>query len=229
MSSKGIIISSGLFILFLFNTCVKDELKEPVLVNFEFSLDTDTEEGKFLKFDQGDLAFQGLEFEGDREAGQDVFFTSEFDDLEVDLDSRQASEEVSFDIPQGIYNRIEIRLGNAELILGPELVYTGIYNSIHDGDIPVRIEFLDIDPIEMIAESSNAGSEIVLNKDVPANAQVIFDPVFLFQVSNSRQLESADISMIDGQPIIIISKDSNTVIFNIIINRLERSVNVIFN
>lgn len=230
MSVKSVLIIIQLILLTTIGACIKDELTEPVQVSLQFSMNTEPEEGKYLKFDQGELIFGSLEFEGNREAGEDIFFVSTLENnLEADLDSRQSNQEVQYDIPQGIYNRIKLRIGNDGLDTGPVITYTGTYSSIHDGDIPVRIEFTGIEALQIDGINGTTGGDIVLNKEKPATAELYFDPFFLFQISNSRQLESATVSIVDGEPVIIISKDSNSVIFNIIINRLERSVSAIFN
>ena len=211
-------------------SCLDDELKEPVSVKFEFSMDLEADGGKFLEFDGGELSLNALEFDGDREAGEDFYFLSEFEsELEVDLLNKNQNQEVFFDIPQGIYTRIKLQIGNEAMTTGPIITFSGVYSSVRDGDIPVRIEFTNIDPIEIVAEDINNDPEIVLNKDVSTIVTISFDPDFLSQVSNSRQLESADITEVEGESVIVISENSNSVIFNIIVNRLERSVRAIFN
>lgn len=230
MKIKLTIIIIGLLTTIFIGSCLDDELKEPVLVNFEFLMDIDIENGKYLKFDQGELMLNALEFDGVREAGEDFYFLSTFEEeLKVDFFEKTINQQVSFDIPQGIYERIKLRIGNDEMTTGPNLIFGGIYSSLKDGDIPVRIEFSNIDPIEMVAENISSDPDIVLNKEIPTTVEISFDPDFLLQMANSRQLESADISVIDGEPMIIISNDSNSVIFNIIVNRLERSAKAVFN
>ena len=214
----------------LMSSCEKDELTLPTTVIFEFSMNVNEEDGKFLQFDQGELSFNALEFDGDREAGQDIFFLSEFEDsVEVDLDLEVASENVSYDVPQGVYKRIKLRIGSNSLTAGPRINYGGIYNSARNGDIEVRIEFSGDEPIEMNAVGPSANNEIVLNKNMPTTAEIHFDPLILFQFANSRQLESADVIIIEGNPVIIISKDANITIFNQIVSRLERSITATFN
>jgi len=181
-----------------------------------------------LQFDQGDLFFNFIEFEGDREAGNDILFTSRYENgVEADLDARFTSERISFDIPQGVYERIRISIGNDIETVEPSIILEGAYNSAKDGDIALRIEFDMDSPIELNGIPGN-GSEIVLNRDIPNLVEILFDPPELFPLSTSRQLESATIEVVDGESIIIISKTTNTVIFNTITNRLERSISAIF-
>ena len=224
-------IFSIIMIFAMVGACTtKDELTKPTVVEFEFTMNVESEEGKFVKFSQGILSFDALEFDGDRETGQDFYFLSEFDDLVVvDLDMQVASEVVAYDVPQGIYNRIKLRLGVEGLSGGPSIRYEGLYESARDGDIPVLIEFSENDPIEMTAIGPAASNEVVLSQGTPTKAELNFDPLSLFQFANSRQLESADISIVDGEQVIIISEENNTTIFNQIVSRLEKSVTATFN
>lgn len=210
-------------------SCVEDELKKPTTIVFEFSMNTLPSDDKFLQFDQGNLIFNYIEFDGDRETGKDVFFISKFDDfVEADLDANTSSEPIQFDVPQGVYNRIKLKIGNENSINGPAIVFNGIYNSAKNEDIPIRLEFDLAENLEITAQAGLGSTEIVLKTGVPAVAELSMDPNFLFQLGNSRQLESATISTVDGQQVIIISKDNNSIIYNTIINRLERSAKIIF-
>jgi len=148
--------------------------------------------------------------------------------VEADLDANTSSESIQFDVPQGVYNRIKLKIGIDNSINAPAIVFNGIYNSVRNGDIPIRLEFDLAENLEITAQPNSGGDEIVLKTGVPAIAEFSMDPISLFKLSNSRQLESATISTVDGQPVIIISKDNNSIIYNRIINRLERSAKVIF-
>ena len=215
--------------LALLGSCEKDELTRPTEVTFEFSMNVGTEEGKFLQFDEGDLDFGAIEFDGNREAGEDIFFVSEFmEGVSVDLDQQMSSEEIVYDVPQGVYERIRFRLGVGGLADGPMVRYEGIYESLKDGDVRVIIEITPNEPVEIDGETIDNQMEIVLKKDIPATVNMHFDPLQLFQFANSRQLESADVTVVDGEPIILITAESNTVIFNQILNRLERSITATF-
>ena len=127
-----------------------------------------------------------------------------------------------------MYNRIKLKIGIDNSINAPAIVFNGIYNSVRNGDIPIKLEFDLAENLEITAQPNLGGAEIVFKTGVPAIAELSMDPISLFQLGNSRQLESATISTVDGQPVIIISKDNNSIIFNNIITRLERSAKITF-
>ena len=49
----------------------------------------------------------------------------------------------------------------------------------------------------------------MLNKEIPSTAEVLISTGFMFQVVNSRMLESAVITQHEGTATIVISKDLN--------------------
>jgi len=209
--------------------CSKDELTKPTAVEFEFQMNTEINDGKFLQFEQGTLEFNSITFDGTREAGDDVFFIANYDSgVHVELETKTSSEKIDFDIPQGVYNRIQVGITRESMMSNPGITFKGIYKSAKKKDLPVIIEFDFEEGIEIDATSDNGSNTIVLNKDLGSTAEVTIDPVFMFQLVNSRSLESAKITEIDGEEIIIISKDLNTKIFNKLIDRLEKSTAVVF-
>ena len=210
-------------------SCSKEDFTKPAVVQFEFQLNMEENEGKFLKFEQGDFIFNTIEFEGERETGGDVFFVSPFDDPVVaDLDQKTVNQSVDFDIPQGIYQRITITFEKEETVDEPTVRYEGIYNSAKKVDIPVIVEINLNEAIEVKAESVSGGNEIVLKEETPSTAEITLDPVFMFQLVNSRTLESADITEVDGVSTIVINENSNEVIYDRLIDRLEKSTFAVF-
>lgn len=235
---KGLLIP--LFFLLLFSSCSKDPLTLPSKVIFDFEL-ISHEEGDDLKssppknppfgkitVDQGTLVIGSIEFDGRRDQGRDVFFVSDLQEpVIVDLDKGDSSVELSFDIPQGVYNRIEliINLGNGE---GTSLQLDGMIKMGRQAGLPVRFEYNIPEQIRVRAEPGNAGNKIVLTRDKPSKARIVVDAGEVFQFVKLPVLQEAAVSVLGDENIVIISPENNINIFNSMASRIERSFRVVF-
>jgi len=229
------------FIFFLsLASCQKDPSTLPAKVNFTFGMiplsaeeglkdaavDTDPSGQVYLTMDGGTLVVSTIEFEGRRQDASDVFFTADFDPpIVVDLETQTLNRLVQFDIPQGIYERIEMifHLGAPGHL---PLVMTGEANLPIVGHKAVRFEYQYSEPVRVVAQGSSEGN-IVLKKDVPGKAAVNVDASHLFRLVNVGLLVSSEIHNQNGTDIILINQDMNSPIFNVIANRLSQSFEVI--
>lgn len=226
----------------LFFTSCEDPLTLPAKVNFEFELITH-DYGEYqktgtsvhksqgnLKIDQGTLMFESLEFDGRREEGKDYYFISNFSELViVNLSTGQSNKFLSFDIPQGVYNLIEITLnirGDNEI----SLVLEGILKKEmpFEEDILVRFEYPISERIRIKAEPAGNVGKIVLKKDVLSTATIIIDASVIFRFVNMHMLVNADTSIYNGGEAIIINQDNNNDIFNLMATQIEKSFSVVF-
>jgi hypothetical protein len=205
-------------------------LTKPAEVTFQFRLNDEQPAGKFLEFQAGTMQVKEIGFEGYRESGEDVFFTSDFENLIMaDLATGATSDLIKFDIPQGIYDHINLSIEINENNEDPSLTLNGTYNSANSGYVPVKFKFAIHEILNLNPKPGQGKNKIVLNKDIPSTAEVLINTGFMFQVVNSRMLESAEITQQDGESVIVISKDLNQHIFNAVVNRLENSTTALFN
>ncbi len=210
-------------------SCSKEEFTKPSVVKFEFKMNAGLNEGMFLKFEEGYFNFNAVGFDGERETGGDVFFLAPFDDpVKADLGKGITNQPVEFDVPQGIYQRIKIAFYMDEIKDEPKLRFNGIYNGVRWGNIPVRVDINYNEVIEINADPASGHNEIVLTRDMPSIAEITIDPVSMFVLINSRILESADITEIDGISTIVISENSNERLYNFLIGKVERSTSAVF-
>jgi hypothetical protein len=216
--------------LLILPSCIKDDLTKPAEVTFQFLLNNEQKDGKFLDFEAGTMVIKEIGFEGYRESGEDVFFTSDFENvIMADLATGATTELIKFDIPQGIYDHINLTIEIDKNNEDPSLTLNGTYNSANHGFIPVRFDFDINDILNLNPKPGQGKNKIVLNKDIPSTAEVMLSTGFMFQVVNSRMLESAEITQQNGEAMIVISKDLNQHIFNAVVNRLEKSTTALFN
>jgi hypothetical protein len=236
-------MNKGLFLpvfilLIIFSACRKDELTLPAKVFFEFEMISHQEEenlksgapfpvpGK-MTVDRGTMSIRSIEFEGRRDQGRDVFFVTNMGQpLIIDLGEKNNNQALSFDIPQGVYSQIEIYLdlgGNDEI----PLIIEGKISGGTPNEIPLRFEYNISDKLRARAESGQSGNKMVLRKDTPSKARIILDSPSVFQFVTMPVLMDAAISVIDGKEVLLINSNNNINLFNIMAERLEKSLRVI--
>jgi hypothetical protein len=227
-------------IIFMFLTsCKKDELTLPAKVLFEFELITHEEGTMNLKsgppsnvpagkiiIDEGILIIGAIEFDGRREEGKDVFFVADLKQpVVVDMKTGSFNQPLSFDIPQGIYNLVdfyfELEKGN-----GVPLVLEGISRGPLR-ELPIRFEYDIPENFSVRAESKVNSKKIILRKDNTSKARIILDARYIFQFVNMPLLQDAGISVVNDKEMILISSTKNVNIFNMMAERLEKSMKVI--
>lgn len=230
-----------LLLLFALYSCEKDPSTFPAKVKFAFRMipsgtenelkeaevQGNPEDGNFLVIDDGTLVISSIDFEGRRQDASDVFFTADFDPpIVVDLKEETSSRPVQFDIPQGIFERIELtfHLGAAGHL---PLIMTGEANLPIIGNTQVRFEYHYSEPVRVLAKNLT-GNQIVLRKDVESQATVFVNAEYLFRLVNPGLLIAAEIINEQGNEVILIAQGMNTPIFNVIANRLSQSFEMIF-
>jgi hypothetical protein len=233
------IIIPVIIILLLLASCRKDELTLPAKVLLEFELITHEEEAANLKsgppsnlpggkmtIDQGSMIIGAIEFDGRRDEGKDVFFVADLKKpVIVDMKTGSFNQALSFDIPQGIYNLVdfyfELEKGN-----GIPLVLEGIRRGPLN-ELPIRFEYDITDRLIVRAESKANSKKIILRKDNTSKARIILDARYIFQFVNIPLLQDASISIVNNKEVILISSTTNVNIFNMMAERLEKSMKVI--
>ena len=226
--------------LLFFLSCGKDPSTLPAKVNMNFgmiplgqeeslkeaSLDNNGENGVYLSITDGTLVINRIDFEGRRESAEDVFFTAHFDPpIIVDLGEGSSSRYVQFDIPQGVFERMEFifHLGAPGHL---PLVMTGVANLPQFGEKLIRFEYQYPEPISTIAQSPEENT-IVLKKDVVSQTSVLISAEKLYRLVNIGLLVSSEVSNPTQGETIVINQDMNSPIFNVVANRLSQSLEVI--
>ncbi|MGM0407310.1 MAG: hypothetical protein ACQERU_04965, partial [Bacteroidota bacterium] len=178
-------------------SCERDELTLPAEVNFEFSMEpyqTDVTLKSMNSFNvnEGIIEINSMEFDGRRNEGEDYYFTKRFDEsLHAELHTGLKNQEVSFDIPQGVYNRIDLNLS-----IGTDgdnaIRLQGTFQQGPFDDIPVVFEYSFTENVRIRAKNKEGNEQIVLKKDTPATATVVLDVPFLFQLVNMGMIQFAE-------------------------------------
>lgn len=217
----------------IFSSCEEKELKLPASVTLKFDMENysiaeNIKAGQGFFIDKAYFIMNTLELDGIREQGDDYFFSRAFDTpVQAEMHTGNASEEITFDIPQGIYKKIELNLslGDNE---HPSLWLEGTFERGPFDNIPVLFQYTLKEEIGIRAENKNGEREIILRKDKPATATIKLNVPFMFQLMNIGQIRNAELYPMDGKDMVVINKDKNTEIFNLLATRLDKSVQVVF-
>jgi hypothetical protein len=182
-----------------------------------------------LTFSSGYFSLYKLSFDGKRKKGDDVDFEKEYiSPLQVAFDPNNASQELMFTIPQGIYEKIEMKFETDDDNGIVSLKVVGNYQNTSGDNIPVYLEINESEVFELTGTASS-GQEIVLDKDVATKAKVLFNVSYWFESVSMNSFENAVLTSVNGTDAIVISNTSNESIYDNIIDRLEESDKIIFN
>lgn len=231
------------YILFSFSilivSCEKDELTIPVDVDIVVNMESESQED-YLEFYSGEIVLESILFQGERQEGEDVFFTTNPNNNFGPFLFYNNSTSVKithFDIPQGKYVLI-----NWSFILSSidedddleeeieadndfGLAFIGEYTTLSGLKIPLIIEIEDEERFNINAQSSDGLFEINLIENNTYSAKLAFDLGNLLKPISRESFENADLNS-DNQ--LVISSDENEVLYENILYRLETTSKVIF-
>ena len=225
---KNISILIIVFLISSFISC-KNEWKLPTEVGFKIDINREPNSDGTLVFTDGEIIIETFEFDGEREQGDDVYFSKSFEQgLIIPFSSSSVVEELDFDIPQGTYSKIVISFETFDKFDNINIIVNGFYTNSSSERIPIRFEFTPSEEFDIVAVDYSGSNQIILNKDHPVNAQIEINPIHWFQVVSSSLLDDADLVDINGTQTLLISDDENEDIFDLIIDRLDESLEAVF-
>lgn len=225
MYSRSSIFYLTAFLVLLCSSCEKDELTKPVEVQFDFQMSREPQRNTPYEFSGGAFKIQSISFNGDREKGEDISFISDFNsDVDVDLETENTIPQVTFDLPQGIYKTMELRI-----VTNSSIVLTGKYKNALVPIIqilPIRLE-MDIPELELLIKSKDGASEISLNRNTGATVKVYLNPADWFDKISLVALNKAELQPIQGIPSILISKSLNQEIYSNLTSVIPGSIEAV--
>lgn len=225
-------------------SCTKDDLTHPVQA--ELLLEMEGEQNgsatEPIQVTGGRFLISELEFDGYRENGENYFFTKKFpDSLNVAFSSSSTTKILAFEMPQGIYSRIDIRLGVPSLKEGTAAVEVlervslkggveiwGNYINTKGEAVPFIFIYSAKDVFKYTAKSTAGDQQVVVKAKADHKGVIRFNPQHWMELINARMLQSANIKIVDGAPTIIISKSQNDHIYNLLVSRIEKSTSLSF-
>jgi hypothetical protein len=239
------------FIALLCWSCSKDEFTKPVAVNLEMEIENqevgvnERVELNTIHIERGRYLISEVEFKAYRESGEDYFFEKEYEGgLEAFMAAGIPATAFQFDMPQGLYERISISLkvnkssgddqdddddsddGRKEADDRPfdesaSLILYGTYTSAQEKQIPLIFVYNYDDTFEFTAKATNAEEVIMVGDGQQVEARLKFKPAYWLQLINSRMLQSAQLTLVNGVETIILSEKQNNHIFDLLTSRIK--------
>ena len=229
--------------LMMLFSCTKDELTKPVAV--ELLLEMKNSEGGQGSngFDVGGAQFiiNEVGFEGYRESGENYFFTKSFPEAQkVSFTKTGGGRVLAFDMPQGVYNRMDIKMqvpaGKEPVQLGEIIDRTklqggieiwGTYTNAHGVALPFLFVYTALDQMQYTAQSAAGKQQLTIKEKSRYQAKLKFDPQHWMQLINPRMLQSAKLSTISGVPTVVISKTQNEQVYKLLASRIKESAHLL--
>ncbi|MGM0376048.1 MAG: hypothetical protein ACQEQ0_04695 [Bacteroidota bacterium] len=177
------------------------------------------------------MVMTGIEIEGKREQGKDVFMTRDFSPpLEISLEDDEVGDyDVSFDLPQGVYTKLEFQfhVGNEN---HPAFEFSGPVNGNTPGKVDFKFRYKNREKIKTRALHNKQISEnIVIDKSKKTQASITIDTEYLFaNITRDHLANSQASGTQQGKPNIMVDKTNNMKIYNALANRIEKSIAVVF-
>jgi len=208
-------------------SCEKDELTQPVQVYFRMKLDKMGAEDQPVSFHEGMIDIESIEFTGDRETGEDITFTSDFQPIvRADLTTGNTDPVVIFDVPQGTYKKITLSLNPVKI--EPDISVRGKFIPPLLGPaIPIQLDVNIPGQLNLLVKTASGDSQIVLTKGKDATIEVFLNPSSWFKEISATALLAADLQNIGGIPSIVISKNSNPNMYFKLTSAIEASAEAI--
>jgi hypothetical protein len=216
-------------ILVLFSSCGK-KWKKPTDVAYLFQMNSNVS-SSYVRINSGTIVLEELDFDGTRKQGEnEISFDKKFENGQtITFTSSPSNSGISFDIPQGTYTEIRIRLKIKDFNSNNSLTLSGYYINTVNDTLPVLFDFAKSETIEIKAASANGSPEIVLMEDKPSGATVVLHPHYWFSTVTQNMLENADTTIINGIPSILVNENDNEDIYDLIIGRIRDGSEVLFN
>lgn len=221
-----------LIVLFVFFSVACNKSKKwkiPSAVSFKMDINHSATLNGALAWTSGNIMIANFTFDGKRVRGGDVYFTKTYSSgLNIFFDPNNTVSEWNFDIPQGTYTKINISYKTFGNSGDKHIVVKGTYkNTVNNNIYPVQFEFEAEGFYNIVAKTSSGSTQIVLSKDVPSSALIKADPVYWFQQVSTSMMDNATLTIVNGNPTILVNDANNGNIYDAVRDRMDDDVTTV--
>ena len=202
------------FLLFIFACSKLDELKQPTSIGFEFGLSTTELLNGELIINAGYIQLSDFIFDGHREQGSAVYFNTAYENsIQIPLKA-PALETMTFDVPQGVYSSINIRLGAQDK--PSVLVLEGAWNPNSITPVYVQVELKDVEQWLIITKNQARQQQPLTLTAQKTTASIVL-PSHLWITEEQRDLwETAETRLVNGRTTILVNSTTNIALYQTI-------------
>ncbi|MGM0409099.1 MAG: hypothetical protein ACQERU_14050 [Bacteroidota bacterium] len=220
MKTKRMILALISIALIAFTSCEKDDLGDPVIqlefktVTSEFTLKNTSVAANNIKFDNGHIILESVEFEleSDTDSLEMEFEIDSY--ITVDFATGETNPDLSFvRLRQGTYTEMELEIELWDQTDQPAIVLTGSWEDEGGTLHPVRLEFDSGQSFSVEIEG-----DFVVDENTSMVAEVTLDPGIWFSGVANEAFSSATKNN-DG--VIVISSEENEEIYDTVEDMID--------
>ena len=211
-----------------FSACKKESEPAPteakVSVGFSTNRSTVAKPGGLsssnsLKFTTGTIKIKEINLDA-KKADESSVKVSLKQPATIDFATQTVTPEVSLQLTPGVYKSIELEIELQDISNDPAIVIEGTYVNSLNASVPVRFELLTGEGFE--AE----GKDVNLTDRLNVMTKINLDPQYWFSTVTAAELDDAALAAGGGR--ILISKTTNTAIYNTVAERVDDLSETVF-
>lgn len=210
------------FILGIFACSKVNQWKQPTQVCFDLNIEEETIMDGSLSFKQGYLMIESFKFDGKRTQGADVYFTKYYEQALNTSFGEGNIEDLTFDVPQGTYQGIELEIVSEAKDRNPNLVIHGFFKDQSGKSYPVCFELDKKERFTIVGKDLiENDKDIDLLQTAKTKASILLNPTSWFAGLTKNTLEKAEKTSLEGKTTILINNTVNKQLYNNIVASLE--------
>lgn len=201
---------------------------EPAALTIRFELAANSKGP--VRVEEVQLALNELVFDGERESGKAVSFRNAPEESLITLSGNSEMEYKQFNIPQGVYTRVLVKLSLAGDEQSPSVRLTA-RSAIPKGplaDLEMIFEYSVNEILTLIAEEASAAGGPMVVKDGNRDLTIRIDASHWLQPITSQVWESAVPTSVGGKDKVIVNAHTNPGIYQALSNRLGQSIRAVY-
>jgi hypothetical protein len=202
------------FLLFIFACSKLDELKQPTSIGFDLGLSATQFLNGELVFNNGYIQLSDFIFDGERTEGSAVYFNTGYEKTIQVPFKKPALETMTFDVPQGIYTSINIRLGTEEK--PSVLVLEGEWHPNSAAPVYVQLELRDVEQWSIIAKNSARQQQPLTLTAQKATASMVLQPHLWITNEQLDLWQMAETSLVNGRTTLLVNSTTNVALYEAI-------------
>jgi hypothetical protein len=205
-----------------FSSC-ENKFKETAPVDVAVKL-VNPDVSEHVTFTGGTMYLSAFGMTGDRKQGDDVTFMNDLSEgTSSDLAAGTINPALNYDLPQGTYTSLDMKLGvkPKQNIGAIELIGTYVQES--SGEQETHRIIFRYEPATIYSMKMASSGEINVIADQSTKAIVELNAQYLFSGIPESMWSTSDHVEVDGLETILVNPTNNPTIYNILISRLNES------
>ncbi|MGH1339305.1 MAG: hypothetical protein ACRBFS_24515 [Aureispira sp.] len=195
------------FLLCIFACSKVNQWKNPTSICFDLALSSTQFLDGDLALRTGHLNISNFIFDGEREQGGDVYFSTDYDQLVQVPVKGPAIEAMTFDVPQGIYTAMNIQLGDENK--PSTLILEGEWKPNNADPVFVQVELEKVEKWSIIGKNQARQQQPLELGAKKAVASIVLQPNFWITEEQRILWEMAETVLVNGRTTLLVNPTTN--------------------